>query len=64
MAYDQLLVGSEVGRSVLGTTSAGRLDVLRNAADIELFAPARPTPRATAWPPWGCTSNAGGPSSR
>lgn len=39
MAYDQILVGSEVGRSVLGTTSAGRLDVLRNAADVELFAP-------------------------
>lgn len=39
MAYDQILVGSEVGRSLLGTTSAGRLDVLRNAADIELFAP-------------------------
>ena len=39
MAYDQILVGSEVGRSLLGTTSAGRLDVLRNAADTELFAP-------------------------
>lgn len=39
MAYDQILVGSEVGRSLLGTTSASRLDVLRNAADTELFAP-------------------------
>ena len=39
MAYDQILVGSEVGRSILATTSAGRLDVLRNAADTELFAP-------------------------
>ncbi|MEO5666045.1 MAG: glycosyltransferase [Nocardioides sp.] len=39
MAYDQILVGSEIGRSLLGTTSAGRLDVLRNAADTELFAP-------------------------
>ncbi|WP_310528586.1 glycosyltransferase, partial [Nocardioides sp.] len=39
MAYDQILVGSEVGRSMLATTSAGRLDVLRCAADIELFVP-------------------------
>lgn len=39
MAYDQILVGSEVGRSLLATTSAGRVDVLRSAADIELFAP-------------------------
>lgn len=39
MAYDQVLVGSEVGRSLLATTSAGRIDVLRNAADTELFAP-------------------------
>lgn len=39
MAYDQILVGSEVARSILRTTPAGRLDVLRNAADAELFAP-------------------------
>lgn len=39
MAYDQILVASEVGRSILGTTPAGRLDVLRNAADPLLFSP-------------------------
>ncbi|PUA80736.1 glycosyltransferase [Nocardioides currus] len=39
MAYHQILVGSEVGQSLLRTTPAGRVDVLRNAADTELFAP-------------------------
>ncbi|UUZ59825.1 glycosyltransferase [Nocardioides sp. B-3] len=39
MAYDRVPVASEVGRSLLATTSAGRLDVLCNAADTELFAP-------------------------
>ena len=39
MAFDQMLVGSEVARKVLGPTPAGRVDVLRNAADVELFAP-------------------------
>lgn len=48
MAYDQILVGSEVGRSMLGTTPAGRLDVLRNAADVELFSPREGVERAGA----------------
>lgn len=39
MAFDQVLVASEVGRSMLATTPAGRTDVLRNAADADLFAP-------------------------
>ncbi len=39
MAFDQMLVGSEVARSLVAPTPARRVDVLRNAADIELFAP-------------------------
>ncbi|HXH77835.1 glycosyltransferase family protein [Nocardioides sp.] len=39
MAFDQMLVGSEVARSILVPTAARRVDVLRNAADVELFAP-------------------------
>ena len=66
MAFDQILVGSELGVSMLRASSAGRLDVLRNAADIELFTPeARVrTCAATASPAWVCTSNAAVPSSR
>ncbi len=39
MAFDQMFVGSEVARSILRPTPARRVDVLRNAADVELFAP-------------------------
>jgi glycosyltransferase involved in cell wall biosynthesis len=39
MAFDQMLVGSAVARSMLVPTSARRVDVLHNAADVELFAP-------------------------
>ncbi|QIK76990.1 glycosyltransferase [Nocardioides piscis] len=37
-AFDQVLVGSEVARSILRRTRAGRVDLLRCAADAELFA--------------------------
>ena len=37
MAFDQMLVGSEVARRMLGPTPARRVGVLRNAADTELF---------------------------
>lgn len=46
MAFDQILVGSELGRSLLRTHYAGRLDVLRNAADTELFVPRDEDPGA------------------
>lgn len=46
MAFDQILVGSELGRSMLRTRYPGRLDVLRNAVDIELFVPGQDDPAA------------------
>lgn len=39
MAFDQVLVGSEVARSLLATGPARDVAVLRSAADTELFTP-------------------------
>ncbi len=38
-AFDQVLVGSEVASSTLAVTEARQVQVLRNAADAELFSP-------------------------